>query len=63
MLKSCSDANGLIPENKIQIFNDHIFQLKKHMKSRFQVLFELQILNQILDPFLLESVKDFESYL
>jgi len=29
-LKECLDANGVIPENKIQIFTDHLSQLKEH---------------------------------
>jgi len=62
-LKSCSDANGLIPEDKILIFTDHILQLKKDMKSRFQDLLELQICNWILDPFSFESVEDLEPHL
>jgi len=62
-LKSCSDANGLIPEDKILIFTDHILQLKKDMKSRFQNLLELQICNWILDPFSFESVEDLEPHL
>ncbi|KAL4135435.1 hypothetical protein QTP88_007044 [Uroleucon formosanum] len=62
-LKSCSDANGLIPEDKILIFTDHILQLKKDMKSRFQDLLELQICNWILDPFSFESVEDLKPHL
>lgn len=52
--------NGVIPVNKIQIFTDHLLQLKKDMKSRFQDLLELQIPNWILDPFSFESVEDLE---
>lgn len=40
-LKACSDANGLIPAYKIQIFTGRISQIKKDMKSRFQYLLEL----------------------
>ncbi|XP_050528101.1 SCAN domain-containing protein 3-like [Daktulosphaira vitifoliae] len=62
-LKSCSDANGVIPEDKIQIFSDHILQLEKDMNSIFQDLLELQICNLILDQFSFESVKDLELHL
>jgi hypothetical protein len=62
-LKSCSDANGLIPEDKILIFTDHILHLKNDMNSRFQDLLELQICNWILDPISFESVKDLEPHL
>ncbi|XP_050527962.1 protein FAM200A-like [Daktulosphaira vitifoliae] len=48
---------------KILIFTDHILQLKKDMKSRFQDLLELQICNWILDPFSFEFVEDLEPHL
>lgn len=43
-IKACSDGNGEIPVDKIQIFSDHLLQLKNDMKSRFKDLLELQIL-------------------
>lgn len=39
-LKVCSNANGVIPEVKIQIFTDHLLQLKKDTISRFQDLLD-----------------------
>lgn len=62
-LKTCTEANGMISVDKIQIFTFHLLQLKMYMKSRFRDLLEVQIPNWILDPFSFETVDELESFL